>query len=59
MWFPAAVGIGSVALLAMWVPLSLAQQSGHLPFSSPEQASQALYRAVESQDEQSILQILG
>ena len=59
LWFPAMVGIAAVALLALWVQLSAAQQAGERTFSSAQQASQALYRAVENQDEPSIQQILG
>lgn len=59
LWFPGTVGIATVAMLALWVQLSFAQQVAQRTFSSPQQASQALYRAVENQDEQGILQILG
>ena len=59
LWFPATVGIGSLALLALWVQLSFAQQAGQRTFASPQQAAHALFTAVQNDDEESILQILG
>ena len=50
LWFPGTVGIATVAMLALWAQLSFAQPVAQRTFSSPQQASQALYRAVENQD---------
>jgi hypothetical protein len=46
-------------LLVLGAQLSLAQKSGPETFSSPGEASQALYRAVQNEDEQAVERILG
>jgi hypothetical protein len=46
-------------LLAGCTPLCLAQQPGTTPFSSAEEASRALYLAVQSDDEEAMTNILG
>src|ERR1017187_9880654 len=49
-----------VLLLALCFPThSMAQQQGQKTFSSPEDASSALVLAAQSNDEKSILDILG
>jgi hypothetical protein len=47
-------------LLTVWFPTrSMAQQPGQKTFSSPEDASQALVTAAQSNDEKTMLNILG
>ena len=54
------VTIATCALLGVGAAqLSVARQSGQTTFASPEEASRALFAAVQKHDEQSLKQILG
>src|ERR1035438_1128416 len=56
--FPTLVAVA--LLLTVWFPTrSMAKQSGQKTFSSPEDASNALVTAAQSNDEKAMLDILG
>ncbi len=48
-----------ILLLACWPAVSRAQQQGQKTFSSPEEASNALVTAIESNDEKAMLEVFG
>src|SRR5713101_1287302 len=54
-----AVGIGTVLLAVSSVPLCFAQKSTQETFPSAAEASHALFLAVQSDNEQAVMQILG
>jgi hypothetical protein len=59
-WADLPILAAAAILLAGWVPTrSLAQQPGQKTFSSPEDASNALVAAAQSNDEKAMLDILG
>jgi hypothetical protein len=51
--------LSAVALLGLGAQLSLAQKSGPETFSSPGEASKALFQAVQNEDEKAVERILG
>ena len=51
--------LGVLALVVIWSRLSVAQETGPKTFSSPAEASQALFLAVRDGDEQAVGAILG
>jgi hypothetical protein len=60
-WFfslPLMTGVTVFLTLAVWA-VSLAQGAAQPTYASAEQASQALYKAVQNDNERAILQILG
>src|SRR5438105_3876445 len=54
-----AVGIGTALLAVSSVPLCFAQKSTQETFPSAAEASHALFLAVQSDNEQAVMQILG
>ena len=55
----AKVATVAILLAGFFLPRSLAQQAGQKTFSSPEDASNALVTAAQSNDEKAMLDILG
>ena len=51
--------LAAVAILLMFPTRSVAQQPGQKTFSSPEDASNTLFTAAQSNDEKAMLDILG
>ena len=58
-WLPLTTAVALFLALTVWVRLSLGQGRPQPTYASPEEASQALYEAVQNDSEQAILQILG
>jgi hypothetical protein len=58
-WVPLTIAVALFLTLTIWVRLSLGQGRPHPTYASPEEASQALCEAVQNDNEQAILQILG
>jgi hypothetical protein len=58
-WLPLTTAIAIFLALTIWVRVSLAQERPQATYASPEEASQALYEAVQNDNKQAILQILG
>jgi hypothetical protein len=58
-WLPLATAVILFLALTIWVTVSLGQGRPQATYASPEEASQALYEAVQNDHEQAILQILG
>ena len=57
--FAATVALAFALLLAGYAQLGRAEQPGKETFSSAEEASQALYLAVQNDDEEAVTRILG
>ena len=55
----ALIGVGLAILLVSYVPLTFAKRLVHRTFASAGEASQALFAAVQSNNEQAIMRILG
>ncbi len=55
----ATIGVGLAVLLVSCVHLSFAQKMTQQTFASAEEASHALFLAIQSGNEQAIMQILG
>jgi len=55
----AKVATVAVLLMGWFLPCSMAQQAGQTTYSSPEEASNALVTAAQSNDEKAMLAILG
>jgi len=58
-WLPLIIAVTIFLTLIVWVRGSLAQGTVQPTYASSEQACQALYEAVQSDNESAILQILG
>jgi hypothetical protein len=58
-WVPLTIAVALFLTLTIWVRLSLGQGRPQPTYTSPEEASQALYEAAQNDNEQAILQILG
>ena len=58
-WVPLTTAVALFLTLTIWVRVSLGQGRPQATYASPEEASQALYEAVQNDHEQAILQILG
>jgi hypothetical protein len=54
----AVLSVFTMSVLASW-QVAIAQQPGQRTFSSPEEATHALFVAVEKDDEKALLQVLG
>src|ERR1700691_3880074 len=54
-----AFAAGAVLLMVCFPARSIAQQHGQKTFSSPEEASHALFTAMQSNDERTLLEIFG
>jgi hypothetical protein len=57
-WLPLTIAVALFLALTVWARLSLARGAAPPAYASAEQASQALYEAVQNDNEQAILQIL-
>lgn len=55
----AIIGVGLAILLVSYVPLTFAKKLVHRTFASAGEASQALFAAVQTNNEQAIMRILG
>jgi len=58
-WLPLTTAVALFLAITIWVRVSLGQGPPQATYASPEEASQALYEAVQNDREQAILQILG
>jgi len=58
-WLPLTTAVTLFLTLTVWVLVAPGQEPSQPTYASPEQASQALYEAVQKDNEQTILQILG
>jgi len=58
-WLPLTIAVALFVTLTIWVRVSLGQGRPQPTYASPEKASQALYEAVQNDNEQAIFQILG
>src|ERR1700721_3100967 len=58
-WLPLTTAIAIFLALTIWGRVSLGQGRPQPTYAAPEEASQALYEAVQNDREQTILQILG
>jgi hypothetical protein len=58
-WLPLATAVAMLLALTIWVRVSLGQGRAQATYASPEEASQALYEAVQNDNAQAIFQILG
>ena len=58
-WLPLMTAAALFLTLTVWAGLSLAQGTAQPTYASAEQATQALNEAVQSDNEQAVLQILG
>jgi len=58
-WLPLTTAVAIFLALTIWVRVSLGQGRRQATYASPEEASKALNEAVQSDNEQAILQILG
>ena len=58
-WLPLTTAVALFLALTVWVRLSLGQGRPQPTYASPEEASQALCEAVQNDNEQAILLILG
>jgi hypothetical protein len=58
-WLPLTTAVALFLTLTIWVRVSLGQGRPQPTYASPEEASQALYEAVQNDNKQAILQILG
>jgi hypothetical protein len=57
--FITPIGVGCATLLIAFASLCFAQNSGQSIFASPQRASEALFAAVQTNKEQTIMRILG
>ena len=58
-WLPLTPAVALLLSLMVWARMTVAQEPAQPSYTSAEQASQALYEAVQNGNEQAILQILG
>ena len=58
-WLPLMPAVALFLTLMVWVRVSIAQETAQPTYASAQQAIQALYDAVQNNNEQTILQILG
>jgi hypothetical protein len=58
-WLPLMSAVALLLTVMVWVRVSVAQETAQPTYASAEQATQALYDAVQNDNEQRILQILG
>jgi len=58
-WRPLTTAVALCFVLTVWVKLSLAQGRPEATYGSPAEASQALYDAIQKDNEQALLHILG
>ena len=58
-WLPLTTVVAIFLALTIWVRVSLGQGRPQATYASPEEASQALYQAIQNDNEQAILEILG